>query len=54
MFCMDYANDNMPPGTARLRVSIPVLAFALLISCAVWFVLGVTLWRAFSGWLHVL
>ena len=54
MSCMDYANDNVPVGTARLRVSIPVLALALLISCAVWSVLGLTLWRAFSGWLHAL
>jgi hypothetical protein len=46
---MDYANDNMPTGTARIRVSIPVLALALIVSCAVWFVLGFTLWRSSRG-----
>ena len=52
--CMDYANDNMPAGSVRIRVRIPALSVALVASCAVWFVLGLTLWRALSGWLHAL
>ena len=51
---MDYANDNNPPGTLRIRATIPVLALALLISAALWFVIGLAAWRAFIGWLQAL
>jgi hypothetical protein len=46
---MDFANDNMPTGTVRICVSDPLLAFVLLVSCTIWSVLGLTLWRALRG-----
>jgi hypothetical protein len=46
---MDHANDNEPAAVERYRGNYPLLALALLISCAVWFVLGLTIWRALSG-----
>jgi hypothetical protein len=49
---MDYANDNKPAEVERYRGSYPLLVLALLVSCALWFVVGLSAWRGFSGWLH--
>jgi hypothetical protein len=47
---MDYANDNKPAEVARYRGSFSLLALALLVSLALWLVVGLSVWRAFSGW----
>jgi hypothetical protein len=51
---MDHANDNEPAQVAQSHGNYPLLALALLLSCALWFVLGLSVWRALSGWLHSL
>jgi hypothetical protein len=45
---MDYANDNQPPEIARYRGSYLILAVALLVSLALWFVVGLAMWRSFG------
>jgi hypothetical protein len=48
--CMGYANDNEPteePGESHESYSL--LVPALLVSCALWFVVGLAIWRAFGG-----
>jgi len=39
---MDYANDNEPAEVAQYRGSVPLLALALLVSCAIWLGSGLT------------
>jgi hypothetical protein len=47
---MDYANDNEPPRIGQYRGSYSLLALALLVSLALWFVVGLSVWRALNGW----
>jgi len=49
---VDYANDNERPRIGKYRGSYVPLALALLVSLALWFVVGLSVWLAFSGWHH--
>jgi hypothetical protein len=45
---LDEANDNKQAGaSADSHQSYSLLAPALLVSCALWFVVGLAIWRAF-------
>lgn len=48
---VDYANDNHAPEVERYRGSLALAALALLVSCALWLIIGLAAWRALGGWL---